>query len=254
MRKIRIAFFTDILTKNTDGVTRTLFNIIKRIPRDEFEILFITSKPHTRIEDIGWPILYCPALNFPLYPQYQVAFPFFNKRLNQKLNEFNPDIVHFTSPSLLGLFATRYGIHHKKPIVNLYHTHFTAYLKYYFPRIFLTPINGLTNKIIRRIYQPCTITYAPSSPIHKFLIQQGLPKESLRILGRGVNLERFSPRFRDSTTTIKALVSPKLKLLFVGRLVFEKEIKTLVRIYQKLNQINLDVQFIIVGDGPRKPI
>ena len=38
--KIKIAIFTDVLKEGLDGVTHTLFNIIKHIPRDRFDFVF----------------------------------------------------------------------------------------------------------------------------------------------------------------------------------------------------------------------
>jgi len=40
-KKIRVAFFSDILVKDYDGAIKTMYQLIDRIPDDRFEYLFI---------------------------------------------------------------------------------------------------------------------------------------------------------------------------------------------------------------------
>ncbi len=41
MKKIKAAFFAEILIEDCDGAARTMFQLIKRINAEEFEFLFI---------------------------------------------------------------------------------------------------------------------------------------------------------------------------------------------------------------------
>ena len=40
VKKIKVAFFTDILIKDYDGAIKTMYQLIQRIPDDRFEYLF----------------------------------------------------------------------------------------------------------------------------------------------------------------------------------------------------------------------
>ena len=249
--KIRVAFFSDTFTREIDGVTRTVFNIVDRIPRDRFSFMFIAPRSLKKTGEVDWPVIQCPAIKFPFYKQYQLVFPFLNKELSGALKAFAPDIIHFTTPSFLGWYAMLYGRKHNIPVVNVYHTHFPAYLEYYFPKFVLPVFSAIASIIMRGIYTSCSLTLAPSRPIRDFLIKIGVSPKKIAIWKRGVDIERFSPQFRCPKNEIFAVDKNSIVLLFVGRLVYEKGIETLVRIYTEIMSYRDDVRFVVVGNGPR---
>jgi len=71
-RKIRIAFFADILQENFDGVSNTLNHIIRRLQTDKFDPIFITPHPPKRA-DFPFKIIHCPYIQFPLNNEYRLA-------------------------------------------------------------------------------------------------------------------------------------------------------------------------------------
>ncbi len=249
--KIRIAFFCDIFAKNTDGVSRTIFNIIENIPSDKFEFLFITPTESDDFSELPWKVISTPAINFPLYPQYKLGFPFLSKRLKKELDSFKPDVIHFTTPSFLGYYAIRYGEKHSIPTINFYHTHFTEYLKYYIPKPIIPPVSLIIKKILSRIYNASTHTFAPSSPLQEFLIDLGINQNKVSVLGRGVDVEKFSPQYAAQTPDVFPFNTDTKKILFVGRLEPEKEVTVLVKLYKAFENSNRDIQFVIVGDGSK---
>ncbi|MCU0846909.1 MAG: glycosyltransferase family 1 protein [Spirochaetes bacterium] len=253
-KKIKVALFTDVLRENLDGVTHTLYNIIERIPEDRFEYLFITPYPPSEKINLPFPVYTCTYIKFPLYDAYPFALPFFNPGLKKVLDSFSPDIIHFTGPTLLGRYAVKYAESRNIPLTSTYHTHFLAYVDYYFKNIpgLRRLMKYLANRIMKFHYNRCDITFVPTSPIRDELIKSGIDEKRLLIWGRGIDLHEFNPKFRNDSYINKLSGKGIKRILFVSRLVWEKEVNTLIGIYEQLAKTRNDVRMIITGDGPEK--
>ncbi len=252
--KIRVAFFSDVLKEHMDGVTHTIYNIVERVPHDRFEYLFFTPFPPTEPEKFPFPIVVCRYMRMPFYKEYPLALPFFDRKMERALDEFKPDLVHFTTPALLGNFAMNYAEKHDLPIFTTYHTHFPSYIIYYFKRIpgvaqFFTWV-GMN--LVRMAYRRPDLIFVPSTPIRDYLEKIGITPGRMMIWGRGINIKRYNPSWRDEKY-MDALCGPgTFRVLFVSRLFWIKEIKTLVRIYRLLAKERPGIKMVITGDGPQQ--
>ncbi len=251
-KKIKIALFTDVLRENLDGVTYTLYNIIERVPKERFEFLFITPYPPSEEVTLPFPVLVCRFIKFPLYSAYPLAIPFFDRKLKRELDSFKPDIIHFTTPAFLGYYAVKYARENRIPLVATYHTHFITYVEYYFRK--LPPVKiffqGVVRRITRWFYSRSYMTFVPTLPVKEDLVNLGIDEAKLMIWGRGISMDMYNPKFRDEEY-IKEFAGSGLKILFVSRLVWEKELETLINVYKHFEKRE-DVKFIVTGEGPVK--
>jgi len=249
--KIRIAFFADVLEENFDGVTHTLYQIVNRVPRDQFEFIFITPHPPKPESNFPFNIIKCPSVGMPAYSEYRLALPFLKRSILSQLDQFRPDIVHFTTPSFLGNYAIDYGRKRGIPVISTYHSHFHSYLEYYFK--FLpgghAAIVPLANRLLK-IYRESDLTLVPSNAMRKFLLHWGVESRKIQLWKRGVDHEKFNPIHRDNNWRREMGLENKKSILFVSRLVKTKEIDTLAKVYALFEKRNPDVKFVIVGQGP----
>ncbi len=253
-KKIKVAFFSDLLIRNFDGATRTMYNLIDRIPKDKFEYLFICGMPPK--EDIGFEVFKVPTIKVPRNESYEMSFiKLFKKKLRAKIDEFKPDIIQFASPSQLSTFANKYGKANNIPIVSIYHTHFISYTKYYlsFMPIAVKPAEKLVAKMLRNAYEKVDVLYVPTDSIKQDLIERcNLSGENMKIWARGLDQEQFSPNNKKIDLVKEVTQNDKPNILFVSRLVMEKNLKLLVDLY-KLSVEKGDLfNFIIIGDGVAK--
>lgn len=249
--KIKVAFFADVLEANVDGVTHTLYQMIDRIPKAEFDFLFITPHPPKDVDSFPFRIVKCPSMGLPLYSEYRIALPFFKKSLQDELESFNPDIVHFTTPSFLGSYARDFAKSRDIPVISTYHSHFHSYLEYYFG--FLPgghkAIVPVANRLLK-IYRECDLTLVPSQAMKDFLLEWGVQPHQLQIWKRGVDQDVFSPSNRNETWRKEMGLEGKKSVLFVSRLVKYKSIDTIANTYELFRERNPNVEFVITGDGP----
>lgn len=251
MGKIKVAFFSDLLVQNFDGATRTMFQIINRIPKDEFEYLFICGMPPEG--DIGFEVIKVPTISIPGNNSYGIANTFFSKKmLRKKLDDFKPDIIQFASPSLLSLFANKYGASNNIPIISIYHTHFYSYVQYYWGFVpFLIPyISKLTAYLTKTIYDKVDTLYVPTDEIKKQLLEKcKLEGSNIKIWARGMNQNKFNPNLRDSALIKEHTKNNKANILFASRIVMEKNLDLLVNLYNYCQENGNEYNFIITGDG-----
>jgi glycosyltransferase involved in cell wall biosynthesis len=253
--KIKVAFFSDVLRENLDGVTYTMYNIIERIPQDRFDYLFITPFPPSDPSLIPYPVYRCPYVRFPLYGAYPFAFPAFSTKLKRVLDDFKPDIVHFTTPTLLGRYAVKYAMEKRIHLFSTYHTHFMSYIEYYTIFKFLGGIErwkGVCGRIMRWMYNRCELTFVPTEPIREEMVSFGIDDGRLVTWGRGIDMTQYNQDFRDNEYIDSLAGKNTKRILFVSRLVWEKEIRTLIGIYKRLEAARPDIKMILTGEGPQK--
>lgn len=71
MKKIRVAFFAEVLIKEFDGATRTMFQIIDRIDQAKFEFLFFCGvQPSVSFEH---EVYHVPSVTIPFNKTYKMA-------------------------------------------------------------------------------------------------------------------------------------------------------------------------------------
>ena len=258
IKKYRIALFTDVLKENLDGVTYTLYNLIGRIPKDRFEFIFITPYPPSPEVKLPFPVIVCRYVPLPLYKEYPLALPYFDKNLKKALDDFKPDLIHFTSPTFLGRYALRYGQKHGIPVVSTYHTHFPMYVDYYFKHYpVLWWLSWIAKKylvpmILKFYYNNCDTVYVPTKPVLEDLVNLGINRERLTIWARGIDMSKYNARKRDKNFIDTMCGKNTVRILFVSRLFWIKEIRTIIGIYRQLTRSYPNARMIITGDGPQR--
>ena len=103
---------------------------------------------------------------------------------------------------------------------------------------------------MRDLYNRCARVYVPSSVIGAELESHGITR--LEILPHGVDTETFSPAHRSDAWIHALGVGARQRILWVGRLVPEKDLATLIQVHGILTRRRSDWVMIVVGDGPSR--
>jgi glycosyltransferase involved in cell wall biosynthesis len=228
-----------------------MYQIIDRIPADRFEFLFFS---HTTPDTKGaHKHVKIPAFRIPFHESYRMAAPLFpsNVFIRKKLKEFSPHIVHIATPSPLGMFALDFAEKAGIPVVSIYHTHFISYVDYYCRHIpFMTPFfkKWVVNQTAH-FYKKCDLILAPTTVVKRDLEDLGVMPEAIRIWGRGIDGTLFSPVKKSGSFIQSITQNNNPNILFASRLVWEKNLKTLIQIYKLAKRLDLPYNFIIAGNG-----
>jgi glycosyltransferase involved in cell wall biosynthesis len=240
--RIRVANFAGTMRPGHDGVTRVLYRMIDALRDRPIDTMFVSPIVP---EDSGGParMYRVPSFAFPLYTDYRVAFPG-RHHFAEHVDAFRPDVLHIHSPCSLGYAATTYGRHAGIPVVATYHTHFPSYGRYYK----ISALEDAAWGYFRHLYSRCDAVFVPSRPLIEELAKNGI-RNTIH-LPHGVDTDSFNPRFRSDEWRRRHGFEGKTVLLFVGRLVWEKDLQTLIGAYGRIAASRPEAAFVIVGDGP----
>jgi glycosyltransferase involved in cell wall biosynthesis len=244
VKPMKIAFFAGTMKPGQDGVTRVLYRWIEGLrERGVDQMFFSPIVPAGTHQPV--PMVRVPSVTFPWYRDYRVAMPG-TRHFEDALRTFAPDVIHINSPCSLGYAAVQFARRNKIPVVATYHTHFPRYARYY--RV--TAFENLMWAYLRKLYNLCDRLYVPSQPILQELSLQRI--RPLEFLPHGVDTVEFNPHHRSDAWRRENGLAGKHVLLYVGRLVAEKDLDTLVEAYRSLRRSRSDIALVLVGEGPMR--
>ncbi|MBN1541510.1 glycosyltransferase family 1 protein [candidate division KSB1 bacterium] len=242
---MKVAYFTESLPPNTDGVVRTLVRLAETLEQENVDYQFYSPVKPNDESSLSRRVRKVSSVPFFLYSDYKMGIPYFNG-LETNLDRFRPDLIHIVSETLLGHYGLVYAKKRKIPVVSSYHTHFVSYFSYYG----FSKVEHLGWQFLQWFHNQCDRTYAPSPSAVQELIDRGI--HGVELWQRGVDLAHFSPAKRQLDLRRSIGAEKKPIVLFVGRLVKEKDLDDVVTVNRILMEKGCDFQMVIVGDGPMR--
>ena len=243
---MRVVYFTESLYPLVDGVSRTLARLFDTLLAEQVDFRIVS--PFVPDGSVPWRDRVIPAryAHFPPYPDYRVSRPG-GAELRRELEGFDPHLVHVVSPTPMAIWAQRYARRRGIPAVASFHTHFVSYFRFYG----VGALERLGWRGLRWFYRRSARVYAPTMTIARELESHGI--RPVEIWSRGIDLEAFHPRRRDSglRASLGADDSTPL-LLLVSRLVKEKDLADLIGIDRALRERGVAFRLALVGEGPMR--
>ncbi len=239
---MKVLYFAETIKSNQDGVTRVLDKIIEYNQKHGIEFLFVTSVGYDNTDNLKFDYLLTKSLPIPGYEGYRFSISS-KSHIIKIIDGFKPDLIHIHSPFLLGWSAIRIAKKLNIPCIATYHTHFASFTKHHRAG-FLEPLINLHNRFI---YNACDLTIAPSKYIYSYLKRKKI--KNLWILPHGVDMRLFCPIYRSPSWRYQ-FEKEKTLLLYVGRIVWEKNLMVLANALKDLFESRNDFEFIFVGTGP----
>jgi 1,2-diacylglycerol 3-alpha-glucosyltransferase len=240
---MRIALFTDTYFPSVDGVVRSVSQLKRELTKLGHECLVIapTVSKQLKLEKIQDDVVYCKAIRLKLYPEYSV--PIYPSEVSRALKEIGVEIIHSHALAFMALRALRAHYKFDVPLVTTYHTRIAEAAKYY--RLpFSRALRRLTFIYLSIILRRSDRVTVPSELARREL--SGLGVDPI-IIPNGVDLDRFRPTEEDRLGLREI---DGFKVLFVGRLAYEKNLDLLVESAKILEET--DCHFIIGGRGPAR--
>lgn len=247
--RLKIAIVTETWSPEINGVAHSLLQLCKGLQKQGHKILLIRPeqqyschlfKPHTEC--------LVKAYRIPKYGNLQFGSPQFLK-VHQAIENFVPDVVHIVTEGPLGLAAQQVAKFQNTPISSGFHSSFQEFGRFFDLAFLVKPLQNY----LKWFHNNTALTCVPSQGTAHALNQWGVTCR-LAVVGRGVDPDTFSPKWRSPDLRYAWGVSQDTRvMLYVGRLSPEKEIDVLIKTYFVLRQIRQqDVRLIIVGDGPER--
>lgn len=246
-KPVKIVHFTDTFHE-INGVALTIQHQLELAGKTGKDLTVITCDSQTRPPMKG-QMNFNPigVYGFPEYPEQKMFLPPLLEILNYCYEQRFTQI-HVATPGPLGLAALAVARIMKIPLSGTYHTAIPQYAH------ILTgdyAIEELVWKYTTWFYDQLNLILVPSASTERELIGKGIDPKKICLFPRGVDAARFHPSKRNVNFLKERFnAGDGPKILYVGRISKEKDLHVLARAFRNLTQTHLDVELILVGDGP----
>lgn len=240
---LRLAICSDTFLPQVNGVARTLARLAEAVRARGGQVrVFTTSDP---VADATEGVRRFPSVPFWAYPQLQLAAPS-PAVIERELREWGATLVHTATPFGIGLAARSAARRADIPFVTSYHTSFSTYARFYR----LGALSAPGWRYLRWFHNGGARTYCPTHAVARELRGHGFT--NVKIWSRGVDTERFDPRFRSTALRARLGADDETMLVaYVGRIALEKGLDVAIEgMRRAIASSGRRMLFVLAGDGP----
>lgn len=244
---LRVAMVTETFPPEVNGVARTVGLMVDGLRTRGHAVQLVRPRQHGRdaaAREGDFEELLRPGLPIPRYTQLKMGLPG-ARALLRAWRSRRPQVVHIATEGPLGWSALSAANKLGLPVVTDFHTNFHAYSRDYGIAWLKRPITSY----LRRFHNRAGSTLVPTQELAAQLA--GLGFERLRIVGRGVDPEVFSPARRSAELRAHWGASEDTPVaLCVSRFAREKNFPLVIEAYRAMRRLRPDTRLVLVGDGP----
>jgi 1,2-diacylglycerol 3-alpha-glucosyltransferase len=169
--------------------------------------------------------------------------------IDQRIDEFAPDLIHSHHPYLLGDAAVRAAKRRGLPLIFTHHTRYEAYTHYVTPHS--ETMKHLAMHLATEYANMCDRVVAPSESIADLIRKRGV-ETPVVCIPTGVDAETFAAGDGDRFRRRQKIGENAVVIGHVGRLAPEKNLEYLTGAMVDILQRCRDAVFLLVGDGPSR--
>jgi phosphatidylinositol alpha 1,6-mannosyltransferase len=245
---LRVALFSGNYNYVRDGANQALNRLVGYLLSHGIQVrVYSPTVEHPAFAPTG-DLVGVPAIPIPGRSEYRlpVALP---ARVRRDLDRFNPNLVHVSSPDIVGHRAVTWARKRKIAVVASVHTRFETYLEYYH----LQALEPLVRAGLRRFYHRCEVVLAPAPSTAAMLREQRMNRD-IAIWTRGIDRRQFNPERRDMEwRRTQGIADDEMIIAFLGRIVMEKGLDVFADAIHALAPLGLKHRVLAIGDGPARP-
>lgn len=167
--------------------------------------------------------------------------------LAEKIEKFQPDIIHSHHPYLIGDMAFRIASKLHVPLIFTYHTQYEKYTHYVpadsdaLKRFVIALSVGYANL--------CDYVFAPSGSLADIIRDRGV-ESPIEIIPTGVDIDFYKSGNRKKFRNEREINNNSFVIGFVSRLAPEKNTDFLAHAVSSFVKKQSNSHFMLVGDGP----
>ncbi|TCD47879.1 glycosyltransferase family 1 protein [Chlorobium sp. N1] len=243
---MKIALYAGTFVKDKDGAVRSIYQLVASFRKEGHEVMVWSPDVSESDDHGGVPVYTMPSVPIPLYPDYRLGF--FSSETRRQLDRFAPDIVHISTPDIIGRKFLLYALKRSLPVASAYHTDFPSYLEYYR----LGFAEGALWRYLAWFYNSCGTVLAPNEIVRRNLLSHGI--RDVGIWSRGIDRGLFHPGRRSGPLRRSWDAEGRTVLVFAGRFVWYKDIRVVMDLYRRFHREGLGdrVRFVMIGSGPEE--
>jgi phosphatidylinositol alpha 1,6-mannosyltransferase len=246
--ELRVALFSGNYNYVRDGANQALNRLVGYLLREGVHVRVYSPTVKEPAFPATGDLVSIPAVPIPGRSEYRlpVALP---AGVRRDLAQFKPNVVHVSSPDIVGHRAVTWARRRKIAAVASVHTRFDTYLAYYH----LQALEPLARDIMRRFYHRCEVVLAPAESTAAILRAQRMNRD-IALWARGVDREQFNPERRDMAwRRSMGIRDDEIVISFLGRIVMEKGLDVFSDAIHAFADRGFKPRVLVIGEGPARP-
>lgn len=245
---MNICMFTNTYLPHVGGVARSVATFAEDLCRLGHRVLVVAPTFPEETDSAGeqYEVLRLPAIqnfngsDFSL----RIPIPFI---INDKIDQFAPEVIHSHHPYLLGDAAIRAARTLNLPLVFTHHTLYEQYT-HYVPMDSET-LQRFVIKLSTEYANLCAKVVAPSLSVARLLRKRGV-ETPIEEIPTGVDIQFFSKGRGEKIRQAHGIPRDALVIGHLGRLAPEKNLKYLAEAVALFMESNREAFFVVAGSGP----
>jgi glycosyltransferase involved in cell wall biosynthesis len=243
MKALRVAMVTETYPPEVNGVARTIGLMAEGLCRRGHAVQLVRPRQNGH-DHPGAGELLARGLAIPRYPQLKMGLPA-GAALSRAWSQERPDVVHIATEGPLGWSALAAAQKLEIPVATDFHTNFQTYSRHYGFAWLARPVMAY----LRRFHNRAHCTMVPTAEMAEELAAAGF--RGLRIVGRGVDPQVFSPQRRSRELRAGWGAGEDTPVaLCVSRFAPEKNFPLVIRAFEEMRRVQPATRLVLVGDGP----
>jgi glycosyltransferase involved in cell wall biosynthesis/uncharacterized membrane protein YbhN (UPF0104 family) len=243
---LKVFIFNDGFFPLIDGVVRAVDGYARYLHQQGIDVTVVV--PFVGDTSLyPYRILAIPQIKIPGF-FYPLPYGMRGKRIQSLYRYDGPMVYHTHTPFLLGHLALKLAKQYRIPIVSTFHS------KYYDDYLAATKSKVIANIftfLTMRFFKKTNAIWTVSNGTVETMRQYGLDDRPIKIIANGIN---FKPETITKTVTTSFLKDYQLSeeipfILFVGQLIWQKNLKLILDTYLQLEKKGFLFQAVFVGEG-----
>jgi 1,2-diacylglycerol 3-alpha-glucosyltransferase len=244
---LKVFIFNDGFFPLIDGVVRAVDGYATYLVSQGIDVTVVVPSNAYNHQEYPYKILPIPQVKIPGF-FYPLPYGIHRRKIREALYYDGPTIYHAHTPFLLGHLALELSRQFHFPLVTTFHS------KYY-DDYYATTKNRFISNILKRLtinyFKQSQAIWTVSPATIKTIRSYGLKHRSIQVIPNGTNI---TPQIHSKTNIKTILKQFNLDenmptLLYVGQLIWQKNIKLMLDTYEALEKLGFEFQAIFVGDG-----
>ena len=246
-KDLRIALFSGNYNYVRDGANQALNRLADYLLRQGVHLRVYSPTVAEPAFPATGDLVDVPAIPIPGRSEYR--FPLWlTSSVRRDLKQFAPNVVHVSSPDIVGHRAVTWARKNKIAVVASVHTRFDTYLSYYH----LQALEPLAREVMRRFYHRCEVVLAPAQSTAAILRAQRMNRD-IQTWTRGIDREQFNPEQREMAWRRSiGIADDEMAIAFLGRIVMEKGLDVFADAIHAFATFGLKHRVLVIGEGPAR--
>ena len=177
------------------------------------------------------------------------------KLIKKEMDKFKPDIIHINAEFALGILGMIYARRNKVALVYTSHTMWESYIENYVHCIPSSWSRKIGKELVCFFAKRAQVVISPTERMFKLLSSYGIDRP-IEVLPTGIDDsiskidEKELASFKKDIYKEFPILENKKVLLYVGRVVKEKNLDMLFDVFSKVKEKIKDSVLFFVGGGP----